>query len=438
MYPDIKNKKIGIWGFGIVGKSALGFVSQYTNSIQILDKQKQEHPNWIEQNKKNINLFLEYNDYIIASPGIPLHTYQNFHHKFITELDIFQQEFKQNIIAITGTLGKTTITNLLAQAIPNSVATGNVGYAMLKALVEQPHTKHAILELSSFQLQYAKSFHPDLCLWTNFYPNHLDHHLTEQEYFEAKCNILIDQKPHQKALIPCNLIERIQAYCKIPSQVFLFCTQQCTDHLYPTYKVKDNSIVFKADTSETVVWSDIKRLSSITFVQNWLTIIAVMHLQKISLSKINSLLPAQTQNHRVEPLGTHRHTTFYNDSKSTIWQSTKQAIESLPNEPCALFLGGLSKGTDRSPLIQYLATKNITVFAFGKEAVHIYSLCTQHKVPCHSFDNLALAFQALLKVEEQFKQALLSPAGSSFDLFKNYIERGNYFKQLVRQLQANL
>ena len=437
MYPDIKNKKIGIWGFGIVGKSAFDFIKQYTSSIQILDKQKQELPNWIEQNQNNINFFLEHNDYIIASPGIPLHAYQNFHYKFITELDIFQQEFKQNVIAITGTLGKTTITKLLAQAIPDSIATGNLGYAMLKTVTDKPHAKHAILELSSFQLQYTKLFQPDLCIWTNFYPNHLDHHLSEKEYFEAKCKILVDQKPHQKALIPCDLIKRIQAHFKTPAQIYLFCTQQCSSHLYPTYKIKEESVLLESNNDHTIIHKGIKQLPSITFLQNWLTIIAAMHLQNLSLSRIDNLLPAQAQEHRVEHLGTHAITTFYNDSKSTIWQSTKQAIKSLPNEPCALFLGGLSKGTDRSPLIQYLATRKITVFAFGKEASLIYDLCVQHKVPCHSFNNLTLAFQAFTNVEKKFKQALLSPAGSSFDLFKNYIERGNYFKQLVKQLQKN-
>ncbi len=426
----LNNKKVGIWGFGIVGKSAYNYVQQYTNHIQILDKNTVDHPAWIAQTKHNIQSFLQNNDFIIASPGIPLHTYQDYKHKFITELDILEQQFHGTVIAITGTLGKTSITNLLQQCIPSSIATGNIGYAMLNVLQQVIQPEKIILELSSFQLQHTKKFTPQMSIWTNFYPNHLDHHLSEQEYFKAKCKILQDQSPDHITLLPCHLIEKIKQTISIKPQIYAFCIKQCSKHLYPTFSIKNNSIMFE----HKIIFDNINQLSSHTFQENWLIIITTLYLQNISLEHVTKVSNQLTsQEHRLEKIREINGSVFYNDSKSTVWQATKQALDSLDSQSCALFLGGLSKGTDRTPLIQHLQNKKITVFAFGKEAHTIQNLCNTYQVTCTSFDTLDQAFRTCTK-SHSYKDILFSPAGASFDLFKNYLVRGEYFKKLVTDL----
>lgn len=435
---NFTNKKIGIWGFGIVGKSALNYSQKFTTHIQILDKNKQNHPKWIEQNELSIQNFLKWNDYIITSPGIKLHEYKKYQHKFITELDIYQQQYSGNTIAITGTLGKTSITTLLQQCTSNSVAAGNIGHAMLNVVTKQSQPSNVILELSSFQLQYAQKFSPNLSIWTNFYQNHLDHHKSEQEYFVAKCNILKHQTSDQTTLLPCNLIDSITKQITINAQQYLFCSQLCSkQHTYPSFQIKNNDVVLIQQNNERIIFKNINQLSTCTFQENWLIIIAALHLQNIPVDNVIAISKQQpAQEHRLEYLGTINGTTFYNDSKSTVWQATKQALETLDNQPCALLLGGLSKGADRTPLIKYLTNKNVIVFAFGHEAEHIQNLCKQFNVPCSSYSTLTQAFEQCLKFK-QFKAVLLSPAGASFDLFKNYQDRGQFFKKLVKNI-ANI
>ena len=426
------NKKIGIWGFGIVGISIYQYLRNFSCTIQILDKKNQENSNWIEQNEQSIQEFLQHNDIIIASPGVELHNYEQYRHKFISELDIYQQTFNGLTIAITGTIGKTSITNAIAYCSPNAIAAGNIGYPMINAITKNPQPKKIILELSSFQLNYSKNFAPNIAIFTNFYANHLDHHKSEDEYFQAKCNIFRQQTSKHFSIIPCSLIQKIKNNVTLTSNVFLTCQEKCKIHSYPTFTLENDEIFLTKTNNATItIQNNLQLFPQYTYKENWLVIIAALYLQNIDIKNISKkLLSIPSQEHRFEKFATHNETTFYNDSKSTVWQSTKEAVKALCNESCILFLGGLSKGANRTPLIQYLQDKQITVFSFGKEAERIKILCEQYKISCKSFQNLETAVNECFK-QNLPKNILFSPAGSSFDLFKNYQERGNVFKQLV-------
>ena len=124
---NFTQKKIGIWGLGLVGESAVRFLSTHTAHVQVMDKKKLEtfqhellknhQTNFTQQDTHTIEAFLENNDYILPSPGIDLRPYHMYHHKWISEVDIFGAFFKKPIIAITGTVGKTTITSLLSDIL---------------------------------------------------------------------------------------------------------------------------------------------------------------------------------------------------------------------------------------------------------------------------------------------------------------------------------
>jgi UDP-N-acetylmuramoylalanine--D-glutamate ligase len=216
---DFHNKKIGIWGFGIVGKAALKFFRSHEIPITVMDNKelsKQDYElldtaksNFVPQ--VNCNEFLSNNDLILASPGIDLRPFASYKEKFITELDIFSSHTKKPIIAITGTIGKTTVTHFLSKILQKHTTVqtgGNIGTGMLELLAQQDH-EITLLEVSSFQLEPCQIFAPDLAIWTNLYPNHLDRHTTIEDYFSAKCAILAKQKNNQQALIPIELASRI-------------------------------------------------------------------------------------------------------------------------------------------------------------------------------------------------------------------------------------
>ena len=391
----------------------------------------------ILQTPQSLQKFLDHNDIIIPSPGISLLDYQKYADKFVHELDIFASQSKIPTIAITGTLGKTTITSFTEQCIPNSVAAGNIGYAMLNVLNIQQLPKTVVLELSSYQLQHTKYFAPDIAVLTNFYPNHLDHHATMEEYLLAKCQIFKHQRPDQIALIPYELIDQVEnSIQKIPSVVYLFCVTKPENNIkYPTFYTENNNLILLLPTGEQcILFDQISKLPQTTFMQNWVAILATLYLYKIPLQTI---LPAidtlETPEHRVEFVANFYDVAVYNDSKSTVWQATALAIDKFPGKKIALFLGGLSKGTDRSPLIEFCKTKQITIFAFGKEAEFLNGLCKKYKAPCIQSNTLEAAIDLFTKDYKNFDILLFSPAGSSFDLFKNYQDRGTQFKAMIHK-----
>lgn len=435
---NLNNKIIGIWGFGIVGKSILNFIKPHAKQIFILDQKQpvdlenNEKISFILQTPDSIEPFLQSNDIIIASPGIVLANWKQYHHKFMHELDLFAQNTQsKSIIAITGTLGKTTVTSMLAQMIPQAIAAGNIGNAMLNVCDQK---NMIVLELSSYQLQYQTQFSPNLAIWTNFYPNHLDHHQTEEEYFQAKCNILKFQKSNQTALVACNLIEKIKQRITLSSQIFLQCASNdcCKNNQYPRFFLNDNQLILQHNNKKTVIFSHNSDLPKTIFKQNWTTILTALHLQgfdqKFIQEKISQIKP---EPHRMELVYNKNGLIIINDSKSTIWQASRAALDQFPHKKIALFLGGISKGTDRSPLIASLKDQSITVFAFGSEGEALHQMCQNQGVPCFSSKTLPEALNQFQQQKQAFEILLFSPAGASFDLFKNFQDRGNQFKKLI-------
>ncbi len=447
---DLKSKKVGIWGFGIVGKSALSYFTTKKSHITIMDTRplslqeqyeiKKSGATFINQSEDES--FLEENEIILASPGIDLHNYSQYHHKFITELDLFAQENTKPIIAITGTIGKTSITDLLSKIIqtyePLSTG-GNIGVGMLN-LLKQSDAKKVVLEVSSFQLEQCKLFAPDLAIWTNFYPNHLDRHRTLEEYFRAKYSILKYQKENQNALIPLELASQIvheihqnQGYKG--TLHFFSHTKPCL-HTYTwlpknsnLFWIEDSTIVHYCNNKKKELLS-LKNLSKSTFEKNWLIVAAALEIMDLSQDLIfsSSIVPLE---HRVEKISENNQILIYNDSKSTIMESTLAAVEKLQGNNIILFLGGFSKGVDRKISILQLADKVKQIICFGAEAqqLHEYAQCAA--IPSNAFATLETAVHYALKQAQSGDQILFSPGGSSYDLFKNFEERGAHFKQLV-------
>jgi UDP-N-acetylmuramoylalanine--D-glutamate ligase len=451
------DKKIGIWGFGVVGKSAVNYVSTYTNKLQILEAKELSPADQELLIAKQIPFyrqdtcledFLEHNDYIIPSPGIDLRPYAAYVHKWLSEFDLFQQAWQKPIIAITGSIGKTSVTTLLSHLFATGswrfYTGGNIGNGILSALTEQANYDAALLEVSSFQLEHCKKFAPNLAIWTNFYPNHLDRHSSLQEYCAAKCKIFAHQATHQQALIPYSLLAHIR-YEQIPSTLNLFSNQPLSfqeqsklpSHARLFYRDGD-SICMHYDNSTTPIF--LGAMPRISFEENWLIIISALYLIQYHLNMpryldhITPHLAIALPEHRLEKIVTTDMVTIYNDSKSTTADSTWAAVNKLQGAtPIILFLGGLSKGVSRKPLIDALRTKVREVYCFGKEAHELHAWCQETRIPALSFETLDTAVSTCLKQLREPSVILFSPAGSSYDLFKDYQERGNYFKQLIKR-----
>ena len=467
-------KKVGILGFGIVGKSVLKFLRAKNSDLEISVWDQKELNDSEKELIKSLGAklsdyalkdFFIYHDQVVVSPGIPLDKFAEYKNKYLCELDFFSDDFRQKTIAVTGTLGKTTIVNLLSELISlidrnlKVAAAGNIGTGMLD-LIYEPKVDLAVLQLSSFQLALNKKFSPDVAIVTNFYPNHLDWHSDVDDYFDSKCKIFENQKVGQYVILPASFLQNKRFLKKletIKSDIYFVCdpfdcaSKRCFAPTFAEasavakamadrsagrqgerrgerfyfFQEKDN-LLFLGDKKIF----DLNLLPDFSFRQNWLFVLAAMYLLGLDLSgvvlkKERAFLP-----HRLEHFATINGVDFYNDSKSTIMQATLAALKKLDqkNKPIILILGGLSKGVDRKPFVKDLASiKNLKkVFCFGCECKIFEDF--------ENFKTLQENLNAVIKIAKKGDLVLFSPGGSSFDLFKNYAYRGEIFKQMVFQL----
>ena len=319
---------------------------------------------------------------------------------------------KTRLIAITGSAGKTSIATLLTQIInlfgKKAVTVGNIGSPMLDILSTQQNYDYIVLELSSFQLEYAKTFAPDISAITNIFPNHLDRHITMQAYLAAKGKLLKNQTEKQISFMLMEYIEDL--WPLIGRQKVLWIGQT-------TYK------------------DIIKELSDITCAQNWQIILSIVEYLGFDVEKIVSFKnQLRIPEHRIEFVRSISGIDFYNDSKSTMPESTLQAIDRFSTRPIIIFLGGLSKGANRHEMIKKFPKNIKHVICFGVEAETLNTFCQKEIFKSSVHATLEESFKKAVSIAKSHDVVLFSPAGSSYDLFKNYEERGKMFKNLVHQL----
>ena len=508
----MQKNKIGIWGLGIVGKSAIKYFYTKGYQLELLDQRtptseeqeflKAHATTWY--NYADLPAFLERNDRILPSCGIDLRPYAQYQHKWLSELDLFAAECIKPIIAITGSVGKTTVTHLLSHLLlaqEKKIFTGgNIGVGLLESIDEANSSDYVVIEVSSFQLERCTTFTPDFAICTNIFANHLDRHGSFEQYVEEKMKIVGNynsnmvrysslQEPthHERGMyLPQNLVEKfkeevdqgerskknpfvvsdceaivsnhnktqkilfpIALFNQIPenirtSQSLNFFTSHIPSpqeislvgDFHTLYYLHNAKLMRYYQTTTSSIF-DFIELPFVSYTQNVVILAATLHILGYPLNHFVEILNQQElPEHRLEKIATIKGIDFYNDSKATIPASTLAAIEKIKDRPIVLFLGGVSKGVDRSEFIKQIPACVRMVYCFGKEAEQLKIWCEANAIPAQSFANLDEAFIALPAATKHNDQILFSPAGASFDLFANYAERGNYFKKLVFSLKT--
>jgi UDP-N-acetylmuramoylalanine--D-glutamate ligase len=408
----IRNVRWGIWGYGVVGKSVARFLHAHGAHVSIYDQKllalNNNEPFTIYQ-PDQLATFLEEQSSIVPSPGVDItNYYATYRKKIVPELDLFYNFFKKPIIAITGSVGKTTITRIISLFLEKSglnvLTGGNIGLGMCDLIAQQDQCDIAVLEVSSFQLEHIQQFAPTLAVITPFHPNHLDRHKTLKSYRDAKLTILKYQTENDRAVIP----QTLKKYAPYASaQIY-------------TYR-KNHSDPLTAF------------LPQLSFKENMNIICAVIHaLEMDSLLAITFMRTISLkQEHRLEHVATIDGVQFINDSKATTPVSTLAAVHYFKDKPIHLLLGGLSKGVCRENLIQSLQFLVKKVYCFGSEALQLSTWCQQYGIPTACHTNLTSCIAEAQKEAQKDEIVLLSPGGSSYDLFKDYQERGNCFKNHI-------
>jgi len=437
---NLHDKKIGIWGYGATGRATARFVAKQGAIVTVMDRTPQPDCPWsfILEKEETRDHFLREAKIIIPSPGIDIDLYhEKYRAKWLSELDLFATFNTTPVIAITGSLGKTSTTTLLSKLLPQyglKIKTGgNIGTPMLNLLDHDISADYILLELSSFQLQYATRLCPTIAVITNLFENHLDRHGSMAHYIAAKSQIYAQQTEGQIAIAPLKQASAIRQNISDKHPFFFLSNQPPARQ-----ELDNNDVIFYLDGTQVVdshtngALVDLTTLPPVTFKENWLTIASVLHTLKLPLAQLASYARnLTTPPHRLERVPFRQGITVYNDSKSTTPTSTAAALTQLNCGSVTLFLGGLSKGVNRTPFIKTLSERVKEIYCFGAEAMLLDNACRKNAIPSHAFGTLEESWRHCASKLQAGDCILFSPAGSSFDLFKNYEERGNKFKALV-------
>lgn len=447
---DSLEGRIGVWGYGVVGKAVARFLVHHKKPIALFDTQSIDLSDNYEPNADILKFhgpdqlptFFKSCTFIVPSPGIDLRPYEAYNNKYIAELDLFYAYWGKPIIGVTGSVGKTSITTILGHILngngmPTTVG-GNIGIGSCNLIATQETVTGALLELSSFQLEHVTTFRPTIAIISNLHANHLDRHGTLDQYWYAKAQLFAYQHKDDLLIVDWTLRERIRS-AQPRSSVWYVGEDplESSDLLIPHeaywYATEREIHVVRKMSYQTLKRP--KALFSATFAQNALIIYATLtKLCNNDASQLNFDCDNLSLPHRREKVGSYNGITFINDSKATSPVAMLAAVNQYMPTPTILLLGGLSKGVDRSGIFAELPSSVKGIICFGTEAEALCSAAHTHGIAASAHATLTDAFAYAIKIAPLGSVILLSPAGSSYDLYKNYEERGNHFKELVNQL----
>lgn len=473
MLEELKNKKIAILGFGVEGVSVAKFLLKHNLSFTILDKKNEtsletEYQDVYKSLKDGNIPFVCGADYlsrleefevIFRTPGIPVLTPEIAEAKekgiTITSLTkLFFELCPAPIIGVTGTKGKGTTSTLIFSMLTLSgkkaFLGGNIGQPPLDFLDQVTKDNYVVLELSSFQLQdldksptdaKALTGKPHIAVVLMITSEHLDYHTSVEEYVDAKRNILRNQTTDDYAVINRDYLASnesdIHTYGKV---YFVSREREVTDQgcfvkehsVWIRKNGKDEKII---DTKEVALLGK-HNLENVCAAVMAASLAGVDIPSMVSVLKIFKGLP-----HRLEFVAEVNGVQYYNDSFSTTPETAIAAIESF-DQPEILILGGSSKGSDFTELGNVISkARNIkAIIGIGKEWERIKEKLTIENGQLTIIESAKSMKEIVLEasdISEPGGVVLLSPGCASFDMFKNYKDRGDQFKKEVLGLSSS-
>ncbi|VEJ19270.1 UDP-N-acetylmuramoyl-L-alanine--D-glutamate ligase [Capnocytophaga canimorsus] len=381
-------------------------------------------------------------DCIIKSPGIPdtveiIKKAKEKHIEIISEIEFAYRYTKGKIIAITGSNGKTTTTSLTYHILKESGLSvgvaGNIGKSFAQ-MVAEDDKEYYVLEISSFQLDGITSFKPHIAILLNITPDHLDRYDYKMEnYIASKFRITENQTENDYFIYDIDdpIIAQWLEKNEIKSQKIPFSIEKKLNK--GIYSLKD---IIHMNIDNQTFEIEVKEMSlkGKHNIKNSMAASVSSRLLKVRKESIRESLKGFVgEPHRLEFVKTVEGITYINDSKATNVNSVFFALDTMKT-PVVWIVGGVDKGNDYSPLLPYVHEKVRAIICLGKDNSPIL------KSFGNVIDNIVetQSMEEAVSLSKQFAKngdtVLLSPACASFDLFKNYEERGNEFKKEVEKL----
>ena len=397
-----------------------------------------------EMNKHTTDLILNANE-IIKSPGIPdnnqlIQTMLKLGIPIVSEIEFAGRFTNAKKICITGTNGKTTTTSLiyhmLKKAGLNVAVGGNIGTSFAR-LVAEGNYDYYVLELSSFQLDYMFNFKADYAVLCNITPDHLDRYeYNLQNYINSKFRILQNQSSTD-VFVYCaddELIQNQITQTQIQAKQFQFSIKnKAFPGAYVQSGIMNVNLTSDNNNQLTMNTSDFSLRGQHNAYNSMAAAIIgqALNIRKEVIRE--SLMDFQNVEHRLEKVSTIRGVDYINDSKATNVNSTWYALESM-DKPTVWIAGGVDKGNDYEMLKQLVAEKVRILVCMGLDNSKLHEAfgdCVDLIINTSSAQE---AVHVASKMAKSGETVLLSPACASFDLFKNYEDRGRQFKAAVKQL----
>src|SRR6201992_2897382 len=446
---ELKGKKILVVGLGKSGLAAALFLRRRGAQVTVSDLRSaqalsKEIPSLLEagilvEAGGHGLLTFRRQDLIVVSPGVPLNTpelvqVRNLGLPIIGELELAARFLKGNVLAITGSNGKTTTTTLCGEIFTagelKTVVAGNIGLPGIETVDQSGPDSWSILEVSSFQLETTESFHPKIAVILNITPDHLDRHGTFENYVAMKEKIFANQGGDDFLILNGDDPIAQQAASRTKSQVFWFSRSKIVRR---GAFLMDGMVMFRS--SEQAKPVPVLPLADIPLkgehnIENVLAAVCAACVVNIPSEVIaHTVATFQAVEHRLEFVASIHGVDYYNDSKATNVDAAAKAIASFPGN-IHLILGGKDKNSDYTQLNALLRARVKAVYTIGSAAEKI-----ERQIAGATQIVRAGTLDAAVRQAASHAVAgdvvLLAPACSSFDQFENYEERGRVFKQSV-------
>lgn len=444
---DLENKRILVLGFARSGYSTAKILKKQGYNVKLNayddlseDKKAQELRDLgieIIDGGHPLEL-LEEVDLIVKNPGIKyqIEFLQKALEKgidIITEIELANTLFSIDMIAITGTNGKTTTTqmtyDILKKTNKDVYLAGNIGYPSIEVAYNHPKAL-IVTEVSSFQLEGTKYFKPSIAAITNLGIGHLDYHGSLVNYQNAKKKIYKNQTRDDSLIININEKEKYNID-EINSTIIFYDTKENTN---ADVYIKDNMVIYK-DT-ELFDYRKLK-LPGMHNVENAINAAVISYIKGASIEIIQHVLyNFSGVKHRLQYVGEYKGVTYYNDSKATNPVATTTALSGF-DKNIILICGGKDRGIDFKELIPYLNKIKVMVVV-GESKELLYNLALQQNIKCVKATKIADATELASNLAENGDIVLLSPACASWDQYKCFEDRGDEFITMFEKISSGV
>ena len=447
---DFKEKKACVIGLGNSGSSAARLLQKQGFRLLMSDSRPfkeiqalaQEIPQGIPWEADGPSPEALSCGFAVKSPGLAWHSpviqkIKNAGIPIFSEMEVALSFSKtKQIIAITGTNGKTTTTALTGEIFrqglsfgQNVYVCGNIGNPVSNCILEANPQDFLVIESSSYQLEDSNFFHPQIAAILNIQPDHIDHHGSFENYIRAKARIFREQGPLDFCIFNSSDFETVKLARECPAQKLFFGGDPKSSHAW----TEAGKIQARLNLKDAPISFTPPALPGRHNQENAMAAILIALASKIPVSAIQKALTQfKGVEHRLEEAGAYRKIRCVNDSKATNVDSTLVALKAFSevNKKIILILGGLDKGSPYAPLKPLISKSAKAVLTIGMAAEKIENELGGIAPIAHC-ENLDKAVQKAFEIGEAGDILLLSPACASFDQFKNFEERGKRFKKIL-------